>query len=132
MDDNRDNRGEIPRNSFHCQESFPQWLTDEQRTFPATRLADNAVDESGTGSYYVLNAYDWGYADNHPNDAEEKISFDIAWAVDTDGNPVDLPGADFIRVYTGVNQQCGWIGEISTEITGAEDLHVTDLSATEP
>ena len=131
-DDNDGNTGYIARNSFHSQEYFPQWLADEQLTFTGTRLADNAVDESGTGSYYVLNAYDWGYADNHPNDAEEKISVDKAWAVDTDGNPVDLPGADFIRVYTGVNQQCGWIGEISTEITGAEDLHVTDLSATEP
>ena len=131
-DDNDGNTGYIARNSFHSQEYFPQWLTDEQLTFTGTRLADNAVDESGTGSYYVLNAYDWGYADNHPNDAEEKISFDIAWAVDADGNQIHLPGADFIRVYTGVNQQCGWVGEISTEITGAEDLHVIDYSATAP
>lgn len=127
-DDNDGNTGYIARNTFHSQEYFPQWLADEQLSFTGTRLADNAVDESGTGSYYVLNAYDWGYADNHPNDAEEKICFDIAWAVDADGNSIHLPGADFIRVYTGVNQQCGWIGEISTEITGAEDLHVTDYS----
>ena len=131
-DDNDGNTGYIARNSFHSQEYFPQWLADEQLAFTGTRLADNAVDKNGTGSYYVLNAYDWGYADNHPNDAEEKISFDIAWAVDADGNQIHVPGADFIRVYTGVNQQCGWVGEISTEITGAEDLHVIDYSATAP
>ena len=129
-DDNDGNTGYIARNSFHRQEYFPQWLADEQLTFTGTLLANNAVDESGKGSYYVLNTYDWGYADNHPNDAEEKVSFDIAWAVDAEGHKINLPGADFIRVYTGVNQQCGWIGEISTEITGAEDLHVVDFSTT--
>ena len=41
-------------------------------------------------------------------------------------NPVHLPGVDFIRVYTGVNQQCGWLGETSTELSRAEDLHVED------
>ena len=57
---------------------------------------------------------------------EDKISFDIGWAVDSLGNPVHLPGVDFIRVYTGVNQQCGWLGETSTELSRAEDLHVED------
>ena len=64
--------------------------------------------------------------DNHPNNEEDKISFDIGWAVDSLGNPVHLPGVDFIRVYTGVNQQCGWLGETSTELSRAEDLHVED------
>ena len=51
-------------------------------------------------------------------------SFDIGWAVDRQGNRVSLPGADFIRVYTGVNQYCGWVGETSTEISRAQDLHI--------
>ena len=63
-----------------------------------------------------------------PNSEEDKISFDIGWAVDSLGNPVHLPGVDFIRVYTGVNQQCGWLGETSTELSRAEDLHVEDLT----
>jgi hypothetical protein len=29
-----------------------------------------------------------------------------------------------VRVYTGVHQQCGWIGEISTEISHARDLNI--------
>lgn len=79
---------------------------------------------SGWGSYYVLYSYPWGYADNHPNDSVLLNSFDIGWAVDRQGNRVSLPGADFIRVYTGVNQYCGWVGETSTEISRAQDLHI--------
>lgn len=72
----------------------------------------------------MLYAYDWGYVDNHPNDSVSLVSFNIDWAVDSAGNPVHLPGADFIRVYTAVNQNCGWIGETSTEIIRARDWHI--------
>ena len=35
-----------------------------------------------------------------------------------------LPGADFIRVYTGILQYCGNMGETSTELSKALDLHI--------
>lgn len=113
----------LARNTFHNQSYWPQWADGDELTFTGTRLADNWVDESGNGSYYVLYSYPWGYVDNHPNE-DERSNFKIDWAVDADGNHVDLPGADFIRVYTGVNQYCGWLGETSTEVCGAIDLHV--------
>lgn len=116
--------GYIEKNSYHRQDYFPKWINNEQMTFSGTRLASNGVDESGTGSYYVLYAYDWGYADNHPNEVEDKSCFNIDWAVDKNGNHVQLDGVDFIRVFTGVNQSCGWLGETSTEICRAEDLHI--------
>ena len=120
-------KGYIAKNAYHNQDYYPAWIAEDRLQFSGTRLADNAVDESGgKGSYFVLYAYDWGYVDNHPNSEEDKISFDIGWAVDSLGNPVHLPGVDFIRVYTGVNQQCGWLGETSTELSRAEDLHVED------
>ena len=28
------------------------------------------------------------------------------------------------RVYTGIFQYCGWLGETSTEVAGFEDLHL--------
>lgn len=118
--------GYMPKNSFHSQEYYPQWVSDDELTFRGSRLAPNAVDLSGQGTYYVLYSYDWGYVDNHPNDYPELNSFDIGRAVDRDGNPVKLPGADFVRVYTGVNQYCGWLGETSTEICRAQDLHIPD------
>jgi hypothetical protein len=93
-------------------------------TFSGSLLAPNGVDVSGMGTYYVLYSYAWGYVDNHPNEFEDLNSFDISNAVDAAGNPVSLPGADFIRVYTGVNQYCGWLGETSTELSRAQDLHI--------
>ncbi len=120
---NQGNSGYVARNTFHSQSYYPLWLNDETITFEGTKLADNYIDESGTGSYYVQYAYRWGYADNHPN-TNDRSCFDINWAVDEDGNLVKLPGIHFVKVFTGVNQYCGWLGETSTEIMGAEDLHL--------
>lgn len=122
--DNDGHTGYVTRNAYHTQCYYPLWVTDNTLSFSGTKLANNAIDESGNGSYYVLYAYDWGYADNHPNEADEKASFNIEWAVDADGNPVHLPCIDFVRVYTGVSQSCGWLGETSTELSRAEDLHI--------
>ncbi len=122
--DSEGTSGAIAKNMFHGKEYWPQWIDDDKLTFTGSRLADNGIDESGMGTYYVLYCYDWGYVDNHPNDYADLNSFDISWAVDAFGNPVNLPGADFIRVYTGLNQYCGWLGETSTELCRAQDLHI--------
>lgn len=116
--------GYMPMNIFHTQSYWPKWIDADQLSFCGTCLPPNAVDTSGMGRYYILYCFDWGYADNHPNDYADLNSFKIDWAVDSDGSPVSLPGADFIRVYTGVNQYCGWLGETSTEICRAADLHI--------
>lgn len=122
--DNEGKTGYVAKNAFHSQSYFPQWNTAETLTFRGSRLAPNAIDKNGDGSYYDLYPYDWGYADNHPNDAGNKASFKIEWAVDENGKSVHLPCIDFVRVYTGVSQSCGWLGETSTEISRAEDLHI--------
>lgn len=70
---------------------------------------------------YFLSFMDYGYVDNRPNNTDP--GFNIDWAVDADGNAVNLTHIDFIKVYTAVNQQCGWIGETSTELCGGLDLH---------
>ena len=116
--------GWISKNIFHNQDYFPRWITDDSLTFSGSLLAPNAEDASGNGTYYVLYSYAWGYVDNHPNEYAGLNSFDIGNAVDRDGKPVNLPGADFIRVYTGVNKNCGWLGETSTELSRAQDLHI--------
>ena len=121
---NNGTTGYIEKNSYHRQDYFPKWVSTNEITFTGSCLAHNAVDESGIGSYYVLYAYDWGYADNHPNEVDNKSCFNIDWAVDRNGNHVQLDGIDFVRVFTGVNQSCGWLGETSTEICRAEDLHI--------
>lgn len=102
--------------------NYPQWVEHDNITFSGSRLPDNYEDLSGEGTYYVLYAYPYGYADNHPNDSLQS-QLNIQWAVKADGTSVNLPGIHFVKVYTALHQQCGWLGETSTEIMGAEDLH---------
>ena len=122
--DNIGKSGFIAKNIFHNQDYFPKWINSDEITFSGSLLSNNAEDISGNGSYYVLYSFPWGYVDNHPNEYEDLNSFDISWAVNADGVHVELPGVDFIRVYTGVNQYCGWLGETSTELSRAQDLHI--------
>ena len=120
--DNRGNSGFVLRNTFHTQASyFPLWLQDEELTFRGALLPSNAVFEDAI-KLWVLYAYDWGYADNHPNHSE-LTHIDIDWAVDETGNPVYLPEIDFIKICTGVNHSIGGsIGEVSTEVGGVEEV----------
>jgi hypothetical protein len=115
-------QGYVPRNVYHSQSYWPQWLDRDQLTFTGTRLAKNAENKgTTTNPYFVLYFRDWGYADNLPNATDP--GFKIDWAVDDQGRHVDLTHIDFIRVYTGINQYCGWLGETSTEVCGGLDLH---------
>lgn len=121
--DNQGKSGYLSKNSFHSQSYYPQWKGDSI-TFTGTRLTDeNIVDKSGKGSFYVSPAVPFGYADNWNND-DPNARIKISWAVDKKGNSVKLPGVDFIRVYTGMRAEGGWLGEISTEVSGVTDLNL--------
>lgn len=122
-EDNQGHSGYKVKNAFHAQSYFPLWAKGDKLTFKGTCLPQNGVDESGQGSYYVLYKFRYGYADNEVNNKDE-AAIDIDWAVNSKGQKVHLPGVDFIKIYTGVNQENGWLGECSTEITGVEDLHI--------
>ena len=141
--DNKGGSGTIDRNHYHTQEYYPEWLPDEL-TFKGTRLPDNMlnlsdkVDNGWSPYYYVLVGFRYGYADNLPNYTDnadatsynyEGCGIDISWAVDEQRQPVNLDFVDFVRVYTGLNQKCPqpeWWGETSTEIQGAEDIHLDE------
>lgn len=122
-EDNQGHKGYKVKNQFHKQCYYPLWAKGDKLTFKGTCLPQNAMDESGKGTYFVLYKFLYGYADNETN-AKDDSAIDISWAVNSKGQYVELPGVDFIKIYTGVNQENGWLGECSTEITGVEDLHV--------
>ncbi|MBR1878484.1 MAG: hypothetical protein IJ814_05700 [Paludibacteraceae bacterium] len=109
------------RNPFHQQPYYPQWIEEESITFTGSLLAPLTENISGQNVQRIL---DYGYADNKPNADKQGTSFDISWAVDADGNSISLPCVDFIRIYTAVDEHNEITGELSTEITGAIDLHL--------
>ncbi|MDD4698377.1 MAG: fimbrillin family protein [Fermentimonas sp.] len=125
-EDNKGNSGYKVKNQFHNQCYYPLWA-DNTISFKGTCLPQNGIDESGIGNYFVLYRFNYGYADNEINTKDE-AAIDIDWAVNSKGQKVHLPGVDFIKIYTGVNQESGWLGECSTEISGVEDLHVLGIS----
>lgn len=123
--DNQGNTGYVYRNETHTKNDYyPAWIEEDEMTFYGSWLKDNAVNEPRPGmpEHWVGYCYAYGYADNHPND-EKGALFKIDWAVDKEGRAVKLDGIDFVKIYTAVNQYCGWMGEISTEVQAVEDLH---------
>lgn len=128
-----DSTGYLMKNSFHMQSYWPQWEDKEEMTFHGSRLPDNAINYGGDGTdadnpqYWITYRYasdSYGYADAAPNSDDTYTTLDLDWAVDKNGNPVNLDHADFIRIQTGVLQQCGWTGETSTEVAGLVNLHL--------
>ena len=122
--DNQGNNGWLTKNTTHKQSYYPAWIDADSLIFRGTLLPDNAIDEKGDGSYFKLAPFEWGYADNQPNSNEAGCSFDIDWAVDEEGNKVDIEVIDFIRIHTGtIAADHGQIGEASTEISAIRALH---------
>lgn len=132
--DNAGGSGAIERNSFHRQSYYPIWVEADSYTLRGVCLKSRSYDASGNGTYWVNPAFDWGYADNfspidrltddgNPNADPADNHFKISHAVRFDGAPADLAYIDFVKIQVAVNQQCGWIGEVSTEVFKVKDYN---------
>ncbi len=102
-------------------------------TFTGTRLPNAYINDSQTETEnwvirngLFLNGYAECYSNNDYNSTLKANLLDISNAVDADGNPVQLNAIRFIKVQSGVFQIAGWLNEISTEVSGAADLHLID------
>jgi hypothetical protein len=126
---NKGQTGYKVKNTYQSQSYYPAWVKENQLTYAGIRLAPNVIDERETknGSYFVLYAFRYGYVDNYPN-LHDNSGIDIDWAIDREGNKADLPGIDFVKVYNGVDQENGWLGEASTEVGRGEDLHLLGIN----
>ncbi|SMO35027.1 Por secretion system C-terminal sorting domain-containing protein [Saccharicrinis carchari] len=123
--------------AFHPQAHYPMathfpLINQDSYGFTGTLLKSRTTE----GSIVVNDQFDYGYVDNKPIkrgvsmdipdnpytlDVVEGCggdAFDISWAVDKDGAYVELDEIDFIRIYTGVSQNAGAIGEVSTDVCG--------------
>ncbi len=122
--DNLGGSGYIER-TVHEQSFYPLWIAADSLTLHGSCLPSNASYDSGS-STWVMSAYSYGYADNHPNNSNGSC-MDLDWAVDADGNYVELDYIDFVRIYTAVNVQIptNLVGELSTEFAGIEPVDST-------
>ncbi len=138
--DNLNYSGVIPTNEINTQPYYPgesfSTINQTSYTLEGTRINDY-INRSQTGSI-TFPGRSWGYVDNtlkttynglpdnpYTDNHEEGSggdAFDIHWAVDKQGNYVDLDQIDFIKVHNAVLANAQWLGEISTEITGAFDV----------
>jgi len=95
----------------------------------------NRTLDAAPSQAQMTDVYQWGYADvrvngsqygtivNNPYaDAPSAVGggdgFDLAWAVDADGNPVQLSSVRYVRVYSAVLFSAGVFGETSAEVCG--------------
>jgi hypothetical protein len=140
--DNQGNSGTILANEFHLQPYYP--MAD---SFPAIDQQHYSLNgeficpriDSSNMQFIIARHYPFGYADNTPRNLQVSSSdpdnpytsfiegaggdaFDISWAVDGDGNYIDLDSVNFIKIQNSVNVNVGWIGELSTEIIKLVDV----------
>lgn len=116
-EDNQGNSGVVKKNNFHTQPYYPEWIEEGSYTLSGTVLTNAQIDMSNP-SYITSGAFEYGYADNTSGGDE----VDLADAIDANGEPVRLKGIDFIKIQTGIQANMGWLGELSTEITGIADV----------
>lgn len=115
--DNQGRSGYVYRNAFHSQSYWPLWLPATPYTLSGTHLPALGRNQGTPESpYWVLPRLAGTYVDN----AAGTAYFDLDWATDAAGRAVALTHIDFVRIYTATNQQVGWLGEVSTEVTRVE------------
>ena len=135
--DHLDNEGFVFANSFHTQAYYPDHeifnhIAADQYTLSGTRIM-GAIDKTNPATI-ISTPRAFGYADNIPRRATPYNvpnnpytmeienaggdGFDISWAVDHQGNYVELDEIHFIKVQTAMLDDGGWMGDVSTEITG--------------
>ena len=127
--DNFGNSGVVYANGYHSQCYYPNPVNynfegnatpvdPESITLAGVKLAqDQALFGYAETSF---SNGDGNTSGSNPYEADEgngKGCMDISWAVDKQGNPVDLDEISFIKIYTAVLIDEGAVGELSPEIT---------------
>ena len=114
--------GYLMKITEHVQSYYPLWKSDAEISFgDVRRLPDNTVYNTEIQQYF-LKAWEYGYADNHPNNVDgSKIQID--WAVDASGKKVELAKIDFIKVVSATLKFNGLMGETSTEVSGIQSFN---------
>ncbi len=105
---------------------FPEYVldfdSDSLKFDDLVRLDDNVYYQFGYCDVHP-NGSNYGVMGENPYTATSSTSYgdgiDLAWAVNAAGEPVNMSGKNiyYIRIYTGVLENAGGLGEVSTEVT---------------
>lgn len=139
--DNYEGAGELVPGYPEGASSYSWWWDGygdvAELTLSGVLLPDSMYEDDGIWREHE-SSHSWGYAENYNADDLYRLPFgsrtrsanvfDIGNAVDADGQPVALEHIRFIKVQTGVFQIAGWLNEISTEISGAVNLHAEEIA----
>lgn len=82
---------------------------------------------NGLRSGAQVNPYTTGRTGNDNSNGDP---MDISWAVEADGTPKYLDAVRYVRVYTGVMQMNGIMGESSSELLGSHKAVTKGATAT--
>lgn len=142
--DNQGVTGYLLKNYFQTQPYYPDPevftnIGESKCAFSGTRI-DPVLDFSNplqAVSYRRL----FGYADNNTridpgnplpdnpyipgSENSGGDGMDISWAIDAEGNYMDLDQIDFIKVHSAINANGGILGEVSTELSLLVDVDPT-------
>ncbi len=126
--------GELPLANLSLAEQFATYT-------PKTGDAASKLELKGTKIDFTSmsgNDYTFGYCDVHPNGNTPGVAsnpytavagtaggdgIDISWAVNADGEPVNLDNIRYVRIYTGVMKDNPPFGETSTEVCGVYNVN---------
>ena len=147
----RNNLGEtgfVKRNSYNEQnyypaELFPGYFYDDSCSFSFLKIEGKLETGFSTGVKSYPRAF--GFADNKPKAFTDHIfpdnpytneaegyggdGFDLSWAVNENGDYIELDTVDFVRVQTAMYGISEAVGEISSELKGGR-LSLPDPSLT--
>lgn len=126
----KDVQGAILSNRFHNQSYYPDPfdfnINIDSVSFTGT-YTRYLLDKSAVGLITAVRPPLFGYTDSKPNgpsvlkpenpyNSNIGNGFDLGWAVDKNGNAVDLDTIHFVKIYSTVQEDGGWLGEMSPEI----------------
>jgi hypothetical protein len=134
---NQGENGALLSNQFHSHSYYPDpfdFRCNKDSLTYSGNIIRSSLDMSQPGFISFFRAPAFGYSDNrgynqtsltiamNPYYNDEKGNaadgFDISWAVDKNGNHVELDRIDFVKIYTAGNANAGWLGEWSSEVLG--------------
>jgi len=105
----------IDPDSISYNGTFTRFLLDKSKPnyIMAKRLPAFGYADSRPANRYPTNPTNPYFKDENGNPTD---GFDLEWAVDINGNHVPLDTVHFVKVYSTVQEDGGWLGEISPEV----------------